>query len=73
VRREASLPAAAALLGLCLIVAGCTGRQVYDAGTGWRQNECNKILDPGERARCMETANKDYDAYRKEGTSTGPR
>jgi hypothetical protein len=68
VRREANFLSAAALLGLCLAAAGCTGRQVYDAGTGWRQNECNKVLDAGERARCMETANKDYDAYRKEKT-----
>jgi hypothetical protein len=62
IRRSAGIASLAAL-GL---FGGCTSRQVYDAGTGWRQNECNRRLDPGERARCLETANKDYDAYRKE-------
>lgn len=52
--------------GLCLIVAGCSGRQVYDAGLGWRQNECNRMVDAAERARCLETANKDYDGYSRE-------
>ena len=50
---------------LTLLLAGCTGRQIYDSATGWRQNECQKILESAERARCMESANKDYDSYKK--------
>lgn len=50
---------------LTLLVAGCTGRQIYDSAAGWRQNECQKILESAERARCMENANKDYDSYKK--------
>ncbi len=53
------------ILTLTLLLAGCTGRQIYDSAAGWRQNECRKILESAERARCMETANKDYDSYKK--------
>lgn len=49
-----------------LLTSGCTGRQVYDSAAGWRQSECDKLLDDAARAKCMETANKDYDRYRKE-------
>jgi hypothetical protein len=57
-----------------LVVAGCSGRQVYQSAAGWRQNECQKILEDAERARCMEQANKDYDTYSKEkGASPGQR
>ncbi len=64
--------AGAGFLGAMLLLGACTSRQVYDAGAGWRQNECNKSIDAGERARCMETATRDYDAYRKQ-ESSAPR
>ena len=48
---------------------GCTGRQIYESAAGWRQNECQKILENTARAQCMETAGKDYDSYRKEQAS----
>lgn len=56
---------------LCLMLfaslaSGCTSRQVYDSAAGWRQSECNKIIENDARAKCMETANKDYDRYRKD-------
>jgi hypothetical protein len=54
------------ILASMLVLAGCSGRQVYQSATGWRQNECQKILESAERARCMEQANKDYDTYSKE-------
>ncbi len=53
-----------------VVVAGCSGRQIYHSAAGWRQNECQKILEDGERARCMQQANKDYDTYRKERNSS---
>lgn len=49
-----------------LVLAGCSGRQIYQSAAGLRQNECQKILESAERARCMEQANKDYDTYNKE-------
>ena len=54
------------ILASTLVLAGCSGRQIYQSATGWRQNECQKILENAERARCMEQANKDYDTYTKE-------
>lgn len=52
-----------------LVASGCSGRQIYQSAAGWRLNECQKILDDGARARCVEQANKDYDTYRKEGNA----
>jgi hypothetical protein len=49
-----------------LALAGCSGRQIYQSAAGWRMNECQKILDDAERARCLQSANKDYDTYKKE-------
>ena len=55
------------LILLCaLVLTACSGRQVYESAAGWRQNECQKILEDADRARCMETATKDYDAYSKQ-------
>jgi hypothetical protein len=54
------------ILASMLILAGCSGRQIYQSAASWRQNECQKILEGAERARCMEQANKDYDTYNKE-------
>ena len=53
-----------------VVVAGCSGRQIYQSAAGWRQNECQKILEYGERARCMQQADKDYDTYSKERNSS---
>ena len=47
-------------------LAACSGKQIYESATGWRQNECQKILESSEHTRCMESANKDYDSYRRE-------
>ena len=56
----------ALLLALCALLAGCTSREVYDAAGGWRQQECQKLVDEQARARCLESANRDYDTYRKQ-------
>jgi hypothetical protein len=54
------------ILAWTVAVAGCGGRQIYQSAAGWRQNECQKILEGAERARCLDAANKDYDTYSKE-------
>lgn len=56
----------AGLMLVALLTSACTTRQMYDSAAGWRRHECDKILDEAARARCMETASKDYDTYRKE-------
>jgi hypothetical protein len=59
----------ALLIALSALSLGCTRRQVYDSAAGWRQNECQKLIDQEERTTCMESAARDYEAYRKERTS----
>jgi hypothetical protein len=54
------------LLVAVLLVAACSSRQLYDAGSGWRHGECNRAIESAERARCMDTASKDHDSYRRE-------
>ena len=54
------------VISLVMALAGCSGRQIYQSATGWRMNECQKILEDAERARCLGSANKDYDTYKKE-------
>jgi hypothetical protein len=61
------------LASLALSLAGCTGRQVYQSAAGWRMNECQKILEDAERARCLQSASKDYDTYKKEKGGTDER
>ena len=56
----------AGLMLVALLTSACTSRQMYDSAAGWRHHECDKILDEAARARCTETASKDYDTYRKE-------
>ena len=58
------------ILAWTLTVGGCSSRQIYQSATGWRQNECQKILESAERARCMDAANKDYDTYSKERSAS---
>jgi hypothetical protein len=52
------------LLAAAVALPGCSGRQMYDAGYGWRMHACHQILDDYERARCLETAKMDYDTYK---------
>lgn len=56
------------LIACCALLAlsGCSGRQLYDGASGWRENECNRIVDVAERERCLETARLDYERYRRE-------
>jgi type III secretory pathway component EscR len=53
-------------LVLSIFVSACTSQQVYDSAQGWRQNECNRLMDHDERDRCMETATMSYDTYKKQ-------
>lgn len=56
----------AGLMLVAFLTSACASRQMYDSAAGWRHHECDKILDEAARARCTETASKDYDTYRKE-------
>ncbi|WP_428776425.1 hypothetical protein [Vibrio sp.] len=48
------------LLATLLTVSGCSQRQVYDAGLGWRQQQCYQLIDKREQEQCLELARKRY-------------
>jgi len=52
---------AAALSGL----AACTDQQLYNNAQGWREAECNKILETPRRERCLKEARQSHEEYRK--------
>jgi hypothetical protein len=55
----------AAIAVLLLAAAGCSSQQLYNNAQGWREAECNKILDTPRRERCMKEAGRSYDEYNK--------
>lgn len=61
----------AVLTVLSGLLAACSGQQMYDSAAGWRQQECDRITDAAERGRCLETANLEYERYRREREKAG--
>jgi len=61
----------AAIAVLTCVLASCSSRQVYDSAAGWRQNECDRIVDAAERSRCLDTANLEYERYQRERGKAG--
>ena len=47
------------------LLSGCTSQQLQDNQRGWREAECDKILDTPRRERCMREADQPYDQQRK--------
>ena len=56
----------AAIALLLLAAAACTSQQLYDNAAGWRENECNRILDTPQRERCLKEARQSHQEYRKQ-------
>lgn len=48
---------------LLTLLQGCAAESVYNAAQGARMNECTKIADNVERARCYDSATQSYDRY----------
>lgn len=48
---------------LFLVLQGCTAERAYNASQGLRLNECTKIADNAERARCYDSATQSYERY----------
>jgi hypothetical protein len=46
-------------------LAACTDQQLYNNAQGWREAECNKILETPRRERCMTEARQSYREYRQ--------
>jgi hypothetical protein len=47
-------------------LAGCSSQQLYDSAAGWRENECNKILETPRRERCLKEARQSHEEYRRQ-------
>jgi hypothetical protein len=47
-------------------ISGCSSQQAYSTGQAYQRNECNKINDNAERARCMDAANKTFEEYKRQ-------
>jgi hypothetical protein len=54
------------LLTCFIACASCSNKELYNASRGWQQNECQKIVENEDRARCMEAATKSFEQYKKE-------
>ncbi len=57
---------------LCVLLQGCTAQKVYDAAQGARLDQCARIADNTERARCYDTATQSYDRY-EQGQQEKPK
>jgi hypothetical protein len=55
-----------AVIAMLLIAAGCSSQQLYDNAQGWREAECNKILETPRRERCLKEARQSHEEYRKQ-------
>jgi hypothetical protein len=54
---------------LAIVVAlltGCSSQQLYGAGQAWQRNECQRMLDPRERERCLASTALSYEEYRRQ-------
>ena len=51
---------------LLLSLVACSDQQIYGIGQAWQRNECFKIDDAQERARCLETAETPYAKYKNQ-------
>ncbi len=50
--------------------SGCTSEQLYNSAQGWQKNECNRIVDMNERARCLQNAGPSYDEHKKQAAES---
>lgn len=66
------LSLAAPTLALALLLAACSTQSAYLTVMEMRKQECRKIPDLAERARCEKEADRSYDSYKGEA-ETGRR
>ena len=48
-----------------LALAGCSWQQLYFVGQEWQRNSCNRLIEPTERERCLNSNSMSYDDYRR--------
>lgn len=61
-------PVSAALLALVAastaLLSACTTQDAYQIGQGWQREQCRRLQDPAERARCEKSTAISYEKYR---------
>jgi hypothetical protein len=55
-----------ALFTLALALSACSSQQLYGVGQEWQKQECRRIPDLAERARCEKSAATSYERYQAE-------
>jgi hypothetical protein len=53
-------------LAALLLLGSCSLQQVYGTGQQWQRNECQKINDRDERARCEKSTATSYEDYKSQ-------
>lgn len=51
------------LVGMLAALPACTRQQVYESGTAFRIQECERIADLAKRDECLALARKSYKEY----------
>jgi hypothetical protein len=59
-------------LALAALLPACTTQTAYLSVMEMRKQECRKIADLAERARCEKEADRSYDSYKAETAKPKP-
>lgn len=59
-------------VGVLAALPGCTRQQMYESGTAFRIQECERIADLPKRDECLALARKSYKEYRELGKDRQP-
>jgi hypothetical protein len=54
------------LVAATSLLPACSSQQLYGAGQQWQRNECEEMLDPDQRNRCLQSAATSYDEYQRQ-------
>jgi predicted small secreted protein len=54
------------LAAAALNLAACSTQSLYGAGQAWQKQECSRMADAQERSRCMASASRSYEEYKRE-------
>ena len=49
-----------------LALAAGSSQELYGAGQAWQKQECARMADAQERGRCMASASRSYEDYKRE-------
>jgi hypothetical protein len=49
-----------------LFFSGCSPQKLYGIGQSWQRNNCNRLVEDSERARCKTAADVPYAAFERQ-------